>query len=126
MTSPLPALLAPLIFAAPQDVSGQDSLEALSKVERVTPVVLIARAVRPAVVYIETESTQRVRSLWGVQDRVYSGSGSGVVIHPDGYIVTNFHVVKGAGHGFSKITPANEKVVEKVMDFFDSQFKTAI
>ncbi|HJM57442.1 MAG TPA: trypsin-like peptidase domain-containing protein [Planctomycetota bacterium] len=96
MTSPLPALLAPLIFAAPQDVSGQDSLEALSKVERVTPVVLIARAVRPAVVYIETESTQRVRSLWGVQDRVYSGSGSGVVIHPDGYIVTNFHVVKGA------------------------------
>jgi serine protease Do len=96
MTSPLLALFAPLALAALQDAPGDDPREALAKVERVTPVVLIARAVRPAVVYIETESTQRVRSWWGVQDRVYAGSGSGVVIHPDGYIVTNFHVVKGA------------------------------
>ena len=39
-------------------------------------------------------------------------------------VPSTLHVVKGAGHGFSKITPANEKVVEKVMDFFDSQFKS--
>ena len=39
-------------------------------------------------------------------------------------VPSTLHVVKGAGHGFSKVTPANEKVVEKVMDFFDSQFKS--
>jgi dipeptidyl aminopeptidase/acylaminoacyl peptidase len=35
------------------------------------------------------------------------------------------HVVKGGVHGFSKITPANDEIVKKVMDFFDGQFKTA-
>ena len=39
-------------------------------------------------------------------------------------VPSTLHVVKGAGHGFSKITPANEKVVERVMDFFDAQFKS--
>lgn len=96
MTSPLLALLAPLALSGLQDAPGGDPRELLAKVDRVTPVVLIARLVRPAVVYIETETTRRVRGLWGVHDRVYAGSGSGVVIHPDGYIVTNYHVVKGA------------------------------
>ena len=35
------------------------------------------------------------------------------------------HVVKGGGYGFPKVTPANDEIVKKVMDFFDSQFKTA-
>ena len=39
-------------------------------------------------------------------------------------VPSTLHVIKGAGHGFSKVTPANGNVVEKVMDFFDSQFKS--
>ena len=38
-------------------------------------------------------------------------------------VLSTLYVVKGSGHGFSKITDVNEQVVEKVMDFFDSQFK---
>ena len=75
MTSPLLALLAPLALSGLQDAPGGDPRELLAKVDRVTPVVLIARLVRPAVVYIETETTRRVRGLWGVHDRVYAGSG---------------------------------------------------
>ena len=41
-------------------------------------------------------------------------------------VPSTLHVVKGGGHGFSKITPANDEIVKKVMDFFDSQFKTSI
>jgi acetyl esterase/lipase len=38
-------------------------------------------------------------------------------------VPSTLHVVKGGGHGFSKVTPANDEIVEKVMDFFDDQFK---
>jgi len=96
MISPLLALLVPFALPAQQDLLSGAPQKALAGIERVTPVVLVARQVRPAVVYIETESTQQVRSIWGVQNRVYAGSGSGVVIHEDGYVVTNYHVVKGA------------------------------
>ena len=40
-------------------------------------------------------------------------------------VPSRLHVVKGGGHGFSKITPANNEIVKKVMDFFDDQFQTA-
>ena len=40
-------------------------------------------------------------------------------------VPSTLHVVKGGGHGFSKITPANNEIVKKVMDFFDDQFQTA-
>ena len=47
-------------------------------------------------VYVETEMVQNIRTIFGFQRRVMSGSGSGVVIHPSGFIVTNYHVVEGA------------------------------
>ena len=37
-------------------------------------------------------------------------------------VPTTLHIVKGGGHGFSKITPANDEIVKKVMDFFDGEF----
>ena len=39
-------------------------------------------------------------------------------------VPSTLHVVEGGGHGFSKVTPANDEIVKKVMDFFDRRLKT--
>ena len=38
-------------------------------------------------------------------------------------VPSTLHVVKGAKHGFSELTPSNELVVDEVIKFFDGQFK---
>ena len=87
----LPAL------AAPQDAPLDDIYALLRNEERTTPEVRVVQAVIPSVVYIETEVVQRTTNIFGrLSQRRYGGSGSGVVIHPDGFIVTNYHVVKDA------------------------------
>ncbi len=58
----------------------------------------------PTVVYIKTTTTQPQRSFndwffgdfFGSQERTVMSSGSGVIISPDGYIVSNNHVVEKA------------------------------
>ena len=55
-------------------------------------VVEIAQQVGPTVVGISTKS--QVSSFFGPAEQ--SGSGSGIVISADGYIVTNQHVIAGA------------------------------
>ncbi len=40
-------------------------------------------------------------------------------------VPSTLHVVEGGGHGFSKVTPANDEIVKKVMNFFDRRLKTA-
>ena len=51
---------------------------------------LVAKKVEPSVVSIVRTSTRR---LGGAE---FEGQGSGVIVDPAGYIITNFHVVDGA------------------------------
>jgi S1-C subfamily serine protease len=61
---------------------------------------LVARTASPAVVHIDTEGKVRVRSgLFGEQLLEQQGQGSGVIVDPEGYIVTNYHVIEIARSG---------------------------
>lgn len=92
---PLPLLVGPLPVG--QDPFQNEIYRTLASTERITPEVLVVQAAKPSVVYIETEIRQQMRDFFGfLREQTYGGSGSGVVIHAEGYIVTNYHVVKGA------------------------------
>lgn len=88
----LTLLLAALTGLAPAASSSQE-LSAYDR--RLTPTAIVARDVRPAVVYIE--ATRPVFRGFDIVGRRVNGedtsSGSGVVVHAGGYIVTNTHVV---------------------------------
>ena len=62
---------------------------------RVTPVVRAVARVRPAVVniYSSARATPRTTYLFGPSPT--SNLGAGVIISPDGYVVTNVHVLTG-------------------------------
>jgi len=86
---------------------------------RVTPVVEVAEAAAPAVVYIQTELRQDVQDWWGrvVSMKTGAGSGSGVVIMKEGFIITNYHVVEGASTitvSFDKRYDENEYKAEVI------------
>ena len=98
----LPALAAPQIgLPGAEDPSDaeedRDTLyDDLMNEPRETAISRVVRAVTPSVVFVETEMRQTVSTIFGARERIASGAGSGVVIHPSGLIVTNYHVVEGA------------------------------
>ena len=91
------AALAPSAPAPLQDSGLEELSDSLDYMRRRTPVVRVVEGARPAVVYIETDTVVQRRDLFGrLYKKSYGGSGSGVVIMKEGFIVTNFHVVKNA------------------------------
>jgi serine protease Do len=66
---------------------------------RQTPIVDLVKRVRPAVVNIHSERTAKAavsEELWSTattQNRI-NGMGTGIIIDPRGYIITNQHVVE--------------------------------
>jgi len=86
----IPLLLLSFAAVAQDDVPVPDP--------RVTPQVRVFQTAAPAVVFIQTRSERPVRNFLGMvvgMERA-GGQGSGVVIREEGFIITNFHVVRGA------------------------------
>lgn len=95
-----PAGAAPQIeFGGPEGPMEEARAELYDELRlepRETPVSRVAQAVTPSVVFVETEQVRPVRTFFGTARQIDRGSGSGVVIHKSGYIVTNYHVIEGA------------------------------
>jgi serine protease Do len=81
--------------ARADDPQGNEDPAAESSVDEnaVWPVAEVAARVEPSVVQVNVEAIQT--TPFGTQEA--QGLGSGVIYREDGYIITNNHVVEGAG-----------------------------
>jgi len=59
-------------------------------------IINVVNRVGPAVVQIGVTKAFMARSAMGMMPRLAEGAGSGAIFAPDGYILTNSHVVDGA------------------------------
>jgi S1-C subfamily serine protease len=78
----------------PGSVARASEREALDAYSRA--VIDTVEQVGPAVVQIGVAKEVNARTPYGVMPRVAEGAGSGVIFAPDGYILTNSHVVDQA------------------------------
>lgn len=98
----LPALL-PASLPAPQETQPVSAEERYRR--RITPITQVVDSATPAVVYIVTEGQTVASDFFGrLIPQRFSGSGSGVVILKEGFIITNYHVVEKASPGGIKVS----------------------
>jgi len=67
----------------------------------------------PAVVHIRTTEVLRDRFSFAVREE-FTGTGSGFFWDPRGYIVTNYHVIRGARRAFVTLSDGSEHEAELV------------
>ena len=84
---------------------------------RRTPVVVAVEKAAPAVVSVGTTKIVKVRYFdWDFLQKTAAqeqhGLGSGVIVHPAGYVITNAHVINQADQILVKLTGAREKEPE--------------
>ena len=74
--------------------------ETVDASERFTPIVRAIEAAKPSVVNIHGRKTVRAENASYGNDAVkqVNGMGTGIVIDPRGYILTNYHVVEGVSN----------------------------
>src|SRR5690348_4078657 len=90
-------------------VNDEELLDAYSKA-----VISAAEKVSPSVVYIEVQQATNKRR--GNDPREARGSGSGFVFTPDGFILTNSHVVHGATKIEVTVTDGTKHGAESIGD----------
>lgn len=79
-----------------------------STTQEETNIASVAEKVGPSVVSIVT--TSQVRSYYGTTDQ--SGAGTGIIVSDDGYVMTNNHVIEGAGN--ISVVDSNGQLYEDV------------
>jgi S1-C subfamily serine protease len=79
-----------------QTESGIDTSEAEAQDAYSRTIIQIVKLVGPAVVQVGVQKAVSDSAFYGVTPRLAEGAGSGVIFAPDGYILTNSHVVDQA------------------------------
>ncbi|MAT15841.1 MAG: serine protease [Planctomyces sp.] len=95
---------------------------------RLTPLVRAVQRVKTSVVNIHTEKTNYPdEALFaGDKPRKVSGMGSGIIIDPRGYIVTNHHVINGVDLDTLQVTLHDGSMYHAEIVSFDSKHDLAI
>lgn len=115
-----------LLWGAAVAIIGFLSAPAVGSELRFTPVVKAVAKARPAVVNIHGHKTVNAdaEAAPGETVKRVNGMGTGVVIDPRGYIVTNFHVVEGVRR--IRVTTAQEDEYVAQLVAHDSRTDLAV
>lgn len=103
-------------------VSNQGESIVITPIDSITTVSAVAKKSMSSVVGITTVETQR--TFFSEQD--VSGVGSGVIVHKDGYILTNSHVVADGNAKEIKVLFEDGESVEGVVLWSDQILDLAV
>jgi serine protease Do len=120
-STPLALRTALLLALGLACLPGRAAAEEGDPAERVTPIVRVVGQARPAVVSIRTN--QIVQRVWypffdlpplaGPVEERDGGLGSGAIFHPDGYVITNAHVLARASKIFVNVPRPDGVPIER-------------
>ncbi len=92
-TTPAPAAVEQTAGVAQEDSKPVASLATQAAADGAYTKAQIVQLAAPSIVGIDVEGTQ---TDWYGRSETTMGSGSGIIISADGYIITNNHVIQGA------------------------------